>query len=290
MNLGRIVKTIREAANLSGQALARMLGVSLDTINHWENGRGVPNRLAQTQLYDICQTCGVDLFACMLDELNSRYAIERERYAPSLVLYHGSKSGIAGNIQPISRRYCDFGSGFYMGNNAWQPLTLVCGFRKAKLYTTRIELDGLSVLRIPLGIEWAMTIAYSRGRLESIKESALYQKYAEIFHGYDVVCGKIANDRMFYVLDRFFAGEITDKALVECLGALPLGEQYVAISERGCSRITILEEQPLSEIEKRCIQEASEKNREHGVKIANDICKQHRRDGRFFDEIAQEGI
>ena len=33
----------------------------------------------------------------------------------SVVLYHGSKNGLAGNIRPISRELCDFGKGFYMG-------------------------------------------------------------------------------------------------------------------------------------------------------------------------------
>jgi hypothetical protein len=34
-----------------------------------------------------------------------------------ITLYHGSKSGIHGAIMPASRRYCDFGKGFYMGTD-----------------------------------------------------------------------------------------------------------------------------------------------------------------------------
>ncbi len=34
----------------------------------------------------------------------------------TVTLYHGSKSGIRGAIAPISRKRCDFGKGFYMGN------------------------------------------------------------------------------------------------------------------------------------------------------------------------------
>ena len=33
-----------------------------------------------------------------------------------LRLYHGSKSGLGGNIAPTSRDACDFGRGFYMGH------------------------------------------------------------------------------------------------------------------------------------------------------------------------------
>lgn len=34
-----------------------------------------------------------------------------------VLLYHGSRGGVIGNIQPISRECCDFGKGFYMGTN-----------------------------------------------------------------------------------------------------------------------------------------------------------------------------
>lgn len=33
-----------------------------------------------------------------------------------MILYHGSKSGIKGDIAPNSRDACDFGQGFYMGD------------------------------------------------------------------------------------------------------------------------------------------------------------------------------
>ena len=49
------------------------------------------------------------------------------------ILYHGSKNGIKGEIQPSSRKHCDFGTGFYMGTEPEQPLTLICNFPKACL-------------------------------------------------------------------------------------------------------------------------------------------------------------
>jgi len=53
-----------------------------------------------------------------------------------VTLYHGSKAGISGMIAPISRDCCDFWEGvFYMGTDRMQPLTLICNYPKAKLYT-----------------------------------------------------------------------------------------------------------------------------------------------------------
>ena len=45
---------------------------------------------------------------------------------------------------------------------------------------------------------------------------------------------RIANDRMFFVIDNFFIGNITDAALINSLSALELGKQYVAVTQKGC--------------------------------------------------------
>ncbi len=45
-----------------------------------------------------------------------------------MILYHGSKSGIKGDIAPNSRDACDFGQGFYMGDLPDQPKGLIAEF------------------------------------------------------------------------------------------------------------------------------------------------------------------
>lgn len=97
------------------------------------------------------------------------------------------------------------------------------------------------------------------------------------------------DDRMFFVMDRFFGGDITDKALVSSLSALELGKQYVAVSQKACDNIRIEKEIELSYLERQIITDAAELNREKGIRLANDICKNHRREGLYFDEI-MEGI
>ena len=204
-------------------------------------------------------------------------------------LYHGSKSGIIGEIKPISRVLCDFGKGFYMGTERLQPLTLICNFPKAKLYTVKADLTGLRVLEIDANIDWAMVIAFHRGKLEHIKGSKIYHKYAGFLSGCDMVIGDIANDRMFVVLDRFFSGEITDTALIGCLSVLKLGKQYAALSEKACMQIEIIEEKAINEDERTALRIESETHRKEGIYQADEICKKYRRNGRFFDEILEGG-
>jgi len=133
-----------------------------------------------------------------------------------------------------------------------------------------------------------MLVAYHRGRMEMIKGTPLYEKYHKMSENKDLVIGSIANDRMFYVIDNFFIGNITDAALVGSLSALQLGKQYVAVSQKGCDAVRIEAEVELSHLERMFIQEVAEKNRAKGVSLANDICRNYRRKGLFFDEILEK--
>ena len=104
-----------------------------------------------------------------------------------------------------------------------------------------------------------------------------------------MIIGFIANDRMFVVLDRFFNGEITDMALINSLSALKLGKQYVALTEKACEQIEIVEEKTLTETERKSLKYKSEDNRIKGIALANEICIKYRREGLFFDEIIKAG-
>lgn len=206
-----------------------------------------------------------------------------------ITLYHGSKSGIHGAIAPISRKRCDFGTGFYMGTDRTQPLTLICNYPEAKLYTLSVDLSNLKILNVDTGLDWALLIAYNRGKMECVKNTQIYNRFANMSKGYDMIIGYIANDRMFVVLDRFFNGEITDLALINSLSALRLGKQYVALTQTACQKIKILDQQKLSQDDRNTLKQKSEANRSKGIAMADDICRKYRREGRFFDEILNEG-
>lgn len=207
----------------------------------------------------------------------------------TVILYHGSKSGIRGNIAPVSRKYCDFGKGFYMGTERIQPLTLICNYPDARIYTLEADLSELKILDIEVGLEWALLVAYNRGKMEGAKNTLLYNRIANLSQKNDMITGYIANDRMFVVLDRFFHGEITDCALINSLSALKLGKQYVALTKKACEKIKILDEKTISDEEREELKQKSEENRQEGIQVAERICREYRREGRFFDEILEEG-
>lgn len=283
----KLIKSIREYLGLSQTEFADKIGVTFATVNRWENGRAIPTKLAQATLYEYCKEHGVPVYQMILEKIKA-YADAVPLDGDRILLYHGSKSGIVGEIAPKSREMCDFGKGFYMGTDPGQPLTLICDFEKSKFYVVSVDMKNLDTIEIKADLDWAMLVAYHRGRMEQIKGTALYNKYSRIDAGKDIVIGSIANDRMFYVLDNFFTGVITDMALVNSLSALKLGKQYVATTEKSCAAVRIEKEIPFSLLERRFLQDESDANRQKGVSLANDICKNYRRDGKFFDEILDE--
>ena len=273
-----LIKKMRELAGMSQEQFAKELSTTPVSINRWENGKTIPNLMAQNQLLEFCKKYNIDIADAI---------IEKYKYNDNskFILYHGSKKGIKGDIVPISRQDCDFGSGFYMGTETLQPLTLICGEDKPVFYAVDFSLDNLKVLDIELGVEWAMVIAYSRGYMDIIKGTEMYEKYAHYLDGYDVVVGYVADDRLYTELNRFFNGDITDEVLMRCLSALELGKQYVALTEKACKNVMILKEDEIPNLELSILLEKSKIRRIEGNSLAKEIEIKYRRSGKYFDEI-----
>ena len=285
----KLIKQIRIYLNMSQTEFAEQLNVTFQTVNRWENGRAVPNKLAQSKMFDLCKEKNVPVYDITLKKIaDESEAIKLE--ANRVLLYHGSKFGIEGAIEPKSRKQCDFGKGFYMGTDPGQALTLICDYEKSKFYIVSVNLDELANIEVPADIDWAMLVAYNRGKMEKINGTSFYKKYRDMLLNKDLVIGSIANDRMFFVIDNFFVGNVTDKALVNSLSALQLGKQYVAVSQKGCNSVRIEAEVELSYLERLFMREVAEENREKGISLANDICKNYRREGMYFDEILDEAM
>ena len=284
-----LIKQIRQYTGLSQTEMAKKIGVQFATINRWENGHTQPTRLAQEGLFALCEDFNVPVYEMIIEKIKrevSTLSIKDGR----IILYHGSKSGLVGEVKPISRERCDFGKGFYMGTTPEQPLTLICDFEESKFYIVSLDITELTTTEISTDIDWAMIVAYHRGKMEKIKGSKFYNKYKMMTSGKDLVVGSIANDRMFYVIDNFFLENITDIALVNSLSALQLGKQYVALTEKACKAVKVEKEIELSFFEKKILKKVSESNRQKGINLANEICKSHRREGKFFDEILEDAL
>lgn len=279
-----IIKQIRTYLNMSQTEFAERLNVAFATVNRWENGRAVPNKLAQSKMYDLCRERSVPVYDMTMKKIfEAADAVKLETGRE--LLYHGSKAGLEGRIEPKSREQCDFGKGFYMGTDPGQALTLICDYEKSKFYIVSIDTGNLAQMEVPANIDWALLVAYHRGRMKKIERTPFFSKYRDMTLHKDLIIGNIANDRMFFVIDNFFVGNITDMALVNSLSALQLGRQYVAVSQKGCDAVRVESEINLSYLERLFIKDVAQENRIRGISLAGDICRKYRREGLFFDEI-----
>jgi putative transcriptional regulator len=55
------IKSIRKKLNVSQDQLAKELNVSFSTINRWENGHTIPNKLTKSVLYEFCKRNGIGI-------------------------------------------------------------------------------------------------------------------------------------------------------------------------------------------------------------------------------------
>ncbi len=277
--MDKLIKAIRQNVGMSQEQFAKALGTTTLSVNRWENGKTQPSKMAQTQLFEFCKKNNIDLFNYIAQQ------VKREPDDERLIVYHGSKKGISGDIAPTSRESCDFGKGFYLGTDSAQPLTLICDEEKPILYTMRLDLMGLKILEVETNLEWAMLIAYYRGYMDEGKGSDIYKKYEKMADGYDVILGYIANDRMYRVMKSFFEKEITDVALIHSLSALDLGRQYVCKTLKACKQLEIIDRKELSPLELAILRDRSIVRRQEGIDLTEEILIKYRREGKFFDEI-----
>lgn len=277
--MDKLIRTIRQSAGMNQEQFAKALGTTALSINRWENGKTKPNKMAQTQLFEFCRRNSIDLSDFIAKQ------IRRDTDDEGLIVYHGSKKGIDGRVAPSSRESCDFGKGFYLGTDPAQPLTLICDEAKPVLYTMKLRLNGLKVLKIEMNLEWAMLIAYYRGYMDGAKGSEVYRKYERMADGYDVICACIANDRMYRVMKSFFEKEITDSALIHSLSALDLGCQYVCKTAKACDNLEILDRRELTPLELAILRDRSIVRRQEGIDLTEEILLKYRREGKYFDEI-----
>lgn len=201
-----------------------------------------------------------------------------------LILYHGSKSGIKGEIEPCSRAKCDFGKGFYLGDNPTQPQSLIAAkkYSKSKFYKIALNLQNLAVYRFDIDMKWALFIAYNR---QILKLPTKITEQLSRINEFDVIIGVIADDSMTMVLQEFYSDALTDTALLEALQFVKLGEQYVLKTEKACKQAKILSESTISTKDRELLYKEAIHRRITMQENVQRIRRKHLRDGRYFSEI-----
>ena len=278
-NISEDMKIVRELLNMTQDELADELNVEPLTIKRIENGITNTSKRTLDLFYDFVYKKKI-----YLNKIKEMFYIEE--LTKEILLFHGAKSTIIGNIDVNKgRRNNDFGQGFYCGESYEQSASFVENFENSSVYYFSFDITGLRSLKYAVDRDWMLTIAYFRGTLNEYKDSIVIKKLISKLDCVDYVVAPIADNKMFRIIDSFINGEITDEQCKHCLAATNLGFQYVLLNDNAISRLKMLECCYLSNEERnhyRKIKLEDNKISDDKVKLAR---IQYRGKGLYIDEI-----
>ena len=204
-----------------------------------------------------------------------------------IILYHGSRGGIEGKIKPCSRPRCDFGQGFYMGENPQQVKGLVVEDMEPIFYTLKFKLSEIPENKILIldKNEWLNTILACRKKVPEFSSLDIAKNAIKNLKKYDVVIGPIGDDKMNDAMQAYADGYLTDKGLIACLQYVNFGNQVVALTEFACSKIEIISQREI-------VGKEADDVREYTILLKeyiylNHIMRQYRGNGLYLDQLIE---
>ena len=206
-----------------------------------------------------------------------------------IVLYHGSRGGIEGDIKPCSRLRCDFGRGFYMGENPEQVKGLIVEDLDPVFYTLKIKLSEIPENRI-LNLnndEWLNTVLACRKKVPEFLSLNIAKEAINRLQNYDVIIGPIGDDKMNDAMQAYASGYLTDKGLLACLQYVNFGNQIVARTEYACSKIEIISSREIFGREAEDAREYSRKKRIESRDIVSKMIRKYRGNGIYIDQLIE---
>jgi len=274
------IKLIRKLRGLTQGELANVLNVGAASVNRWESDiTGISNDNIE-RIYTFAYENNI-----MLNAIKEQFFRE-EVNADNKLLFHGSKSGLNGDIRVDRSRFNnDFGQGFYCGESFRQAALFVSNFTDSSVYILSFDLLGLKAAEYKVDREWLLTIACFRGRMRDRMSAEMTSSLMNKAGKADYIIAPIADNRMYQIIESFIDGEITDEQCIHALAATDLGMQYVIKSDKAAKRIKPLERCYVCKAEKT----AYTSMRSDALRIADDKVRaariKYRGKGKYIDEL-----
>lgn len=261
ISLSEDLKKIKILLNYTNEELASELGVNRSTLSRWINNENYPNSLTLNKIYSYIYSKGIKLN--LIDEELYKSKASKN----TLVLFHGSKSGIDGPLTiEKSNEKKDFGKGFYLGESVKQAVSFVSNYQNSLLYIIEINnIDILNIKYFDVSKEWMILVAYFRGRIEDYNDSSYLKELIDSIKDVDIIVAPIADNSMYAIINDFIEGGITDEQCINALSANRLGKQYVVLNDKTLNNnVRIIKESFLCDEEKHQYEDEKENDRNIG--------------------------
>ncbi|MBQ3278477.1 MAG: DUF3990 domain-containing protein [Clostridia bacterium] len=153
-----------------------------------------------------------------------------------MIVYHGSSEIVKQPDVLHSYRALDFGKGYYVTSvreqaERWarRKVSLTGGNAIVNQYRMSDQISGLKVKTFPDDLtEWIDFVCDCRD------DKTIYQQY-------DLIIGKVANDRVFRVVDMYHSGIWDRDRALQDIRAYPNYDQIAFITQNAIDRLLFFE-------------------------------------------------
>lgn len=278
-NLLNDISFVSETEDIDLEDFVKITGISKNTVYEIRKNNNI-SREVHEKFYSFAYKRGY------------RFNLVKEQILKEInkiVLFHGSKDGMNEIKCDGSRLNCDFGSGFYLGENYKNALSFVSDFENSCVYSFLFSSENLEVLEFRCDLEWMLAICYFRGQLKEYENSEILKNILKKISKADLIIAPIADNRMFYIMSLFTNGEINVDVAINCLHASNLGKQYVIKTEKALKNLIPVEKNYVPGIEK---EDSKKELFDRAMVIDNQLneAKRKFRNGRFIEEIFDEKV
>ena len=205
-----------------------------------------------------------------------------------LPLYHGSKGGIKGELKPISRESCDFGSALYLGTMREQAFSVCLSHNDPHFYDCLLDVRELSVLYLT-DYQWLFFVGFNREALPYYYDTPLYKSMCDQVDATDVIVGDIADDSIYPAFQDFCDNLITDAGLVAALKFLQLGKQCALKTGKACTRVDVHEVE-LSHLDVEHLREFERERSNRAQTVLREVTKLYRTVGHTLEDLERQGL
>lgn len=280
MNLGFDIANIAHLLSVNESQLAESLSTSLDSFEAAKTRNDDENQYFMEKLFGFAYSRGLQLNASYEDLLKDKAKVKKEK-----VLFHGAKSPLSGPLNlSHTRTDNDLGRAFYLGESYEQAAMYIAPSKCPYVYAFSFKDNGLKIKHYDLSEKWMIIVAYSRGLLNNYLNKETVQSALKEIEGVDLIISPIADNRMYTLISRFSAGELTDMQTLASLAATNLGEQYAFKTKKALSHLEFLQEMYVPQNEKRELLERRDKLHSSSLDKSRLAQRENLGIGRYIDQ------
>ena len=244
LNLGSLIEGLKNKMGYTNEKLASALGVDPRTINNYISDKFSPTSNADKNVFNrilgIIKANDLSLF-----EL---FGLDGDNY-----LFHGSKTGIVGNISihhNKANNLLDFGNGFYLSESFMTAVTYVDSAPNPHIYRFKKEdIVKQNIKKFKFGTDdignrdWVLFIGLCRKKIaDPNDQTILNEHFDKLLKDKQLLIGKIADSFNFDVMDAFFINQYDIKQVGTALSMVNIGNQYVIKDEEIANELKYIDD------------------------------------------------